>query len=78
MSCYCCFVLLPLGPEKVMLYPCLFCVLRICELFGETISNMFGCVCYFVVECDGVAECGLLDRPCIVFQIMCVLCILSQ
>ena len=26
--------------------------------FGETISNMFGCDCYFVVEWDGVVECG--------------------
>ena len=28
---------------------CLFCVLRVngvCELFSETIRNMFGCVCY--------------------------------
>ena len=54
-----------------MLYPCMFCValsmdlfvlcvacLTVCELFGETIRNMFGCVCYFVVECDGVVECG--------------------
>ena len=45
---------------SVMLYPCmfcvalsmdlqwicLFCVLRVCELFDETICNMFGCVCY--------------------------------
>ena len=31
----------------------------VCELFGETIRNMFGGVCYFVVECDGVVECGL-------------------
>ena len=30
----------------------------VCELFAETIHNMFGCVCYFVVECDGVVECG--------------------
>ena len=30
----------------------------VCELFGETIRNMFGCVCYFVVECDGVVRCG--------------------
>ena len=37
---------------------CLFCVLRVCELFGETIRNVFGCVHYFVVECDGVVECG--------------------
>ena len=30
----------------------------VCELFGKTIRNMFGCVCYFVVECDGFVECG--------------------
>ena len=30
----------------------------ICELFGETIRNMFGCVCYFVVEGDRVVVCG--------------------
>ena len=30
---------------------CLLYVLRVCELFGETIRNMFGWVCYFVVEC---------------------------
>ena len=29
----------------------------VCELFVETIRNMFGCVSYFVVECDGVVEC---------------------
>ena len=28
------------------------------ELFGETIRNMFGLVCYFVVEGDGVVVCG--------------------
>ena len=27
---------------------------RVCELFGETICNMFWCVCYFVVECYGL------------------------
>ena len=56
---------------SVMLYPCIFCValsmdlfvlcaacLTVCELFGETIRNMFGWVCYFVVECDGVVKCG--------------------
>ena len=49
-----------------MLYSCMCCValsmdlfvLCVCELFGETILNMFGCVCYFVVECDGVVVCG--------------------
>ena len=30
----------------------------VCELFGETILNVFGCGCYFVVEC------GPLLRPC--------------
>ena len=37
-----------------------FVCLRVCELFGsvselfgETIRNVFGCSCYFVVECYG-------------------------
>ena len=44
---------------SVMLYPCILyvallmalfvCVLRVCKLFGETIGNLFGCGCYFVV-----------------------------
>ena len=42
---------------SVMLYPCMVCVallmclfvLCVCELFGETIRNVFGCSCYFVV-----------------------------
>ena len=25
----------------------------VCELFGETICNVFRCSCYFVVECYG-------------------------
>ena len=41
-----------------------------CELFGETICNVFGCC--FVAECYGcvfrVAGDALLDRPCMVFQ----------
>ena len=28
-------------------------MLRVCELFGETIRNVFGCSCYFVLECYG-------------------------
>ena len=46
------------------MYTCMVCValsmdmfvLCVCELFGETIRNMFGCVCYFLVECDGVVR----------------------
>ena len=30
----------------------------VCELFGETIRNMFGCVFCFVVECYGPVKCG--------------------
>ena len=43
---------------SVMLYPCMFCVAllmdlfvlccvfdSVCELYGETNRNMFGCVC---------------------------------
>ena len=32
---------------------CLVCCVfdSVWELFGETIRNMFGCGCYFVVEC---------------------------
>ena len=34
--------------------PCeLSCVMRVCELFSETIRNMFVYDCYFVVECYG-------------------------
>ena len=61
MSCYFCFVVLPLGHKKwcsvngsVCFILC--CVFdSVCELF---VRNMFGCDCYFVVECDGVVECG--------------------
>ena len=27
------------------------CVVHVCELFGESIRNIFVCGCYFVVEC---------------------------
>ena len=49
---------------SVMLYPCMLCVAllmglvccvfdSVCELFGETIRNVFGRGCYVVVECYG-------------------------
>ena len=48
---------------SVMLYPCMLCVaLLMClfvlcvaclTVFGETIRCVFGCSCYFVVECYG-------------------------
>ena len=46
---------------SVMLYPCILCVALLMDLFVlciacltvlvKTIRNMFGCGCYFVVEC---------------------------
>ena len=59
---------------------CLVCCVfnSVCELFGETIRNVCGCSCYFVVECYGSVSVGggtLLDIPYMVFQIMCVLCL---
>ena len=30
----------------------------VCVVNCKTIRNMFGCICYFVYECDGVVECG--------------------
>ena len=48
---------------SVMLYPCMMCVaLLMClfvlcvaclTVFHQTIRNVFGCSCYFVVECYG-------------------------
>ena len=48
---------------SVMLYPCILYIALLMYLyvlcvacltvFGETIRNMFGCGCYFVVECYG-------------------------
>ena len=32
---------------------CLVKQFAVCELFGETIRNVCGCSCYFVVECYG-------------------------
>ena len=58
---------------------CVCCVFdSVCELFGETIRNVFGCSCYFLLNVmDGFSVCGgaLLDRPCMVFQRVCVLCL---
>ena len=71
VSCDFYFVVLPVGPEMwwVLWYIlvlcalfcwciCLACVLRVCELFGDTIRNVFGCGCYFVAECYGCVKCG--------------------
>ena len=57
---------------------CLFCALRVCELFGETIRNGLGVVAILLLNVMDVFSVGggaLLDRPCMVFQRVCVLCL---
>ena len=81
MSCYFCFCycLLGLNCGECNVIPCIFCIALSMDLFVlcvacltrfmnfvvELIRNIFGCGCYFVVECGGGA---LLDRPCMAFQ----------
>ena len=43
-------------------------VLRVCELFAQTIRNMFGCGCIIllnVMDLFSVDGGALLDRPCL-------------
>ena len=75
-----------------MLYPCMFCVALLMDLFGLCVA----CVTVFVnclvkqlaislgvvvilllnvMEVVSVGGSALLDRPCMVFQRMCVLCL---
>ena len=77
---------------SVMLYPCMFCVSLLMDLFGLR----FACLTVFVnclvkqfAICFGVLAIlllnvmdllsvvggALLGRPCMVFQIICVLCL---
>ena len=55
-----------------------YCVLdSVCELFGETIRNCLGVVAILLLNVmDVFSVCGgaLLDRQCMVFQSVCVLC----
>ena len=56
------------------------CVLdSVCQLFGETIRNVcLGVVAVLLLNVMDVFSVGggaLWDRPCMVFHIMCVLCL---
>ena len=66
---------------SVMLYPCILCVALLMYLFVLCVACL-RIVCYFVVECDGSCYAlfgGVqLDRSCMVFNRMCVLCLWSQ
>ena len=54
------------------------CVLdSVCELFGETFAMYVGVVAILLLNVmDVLSVCGgaLLDRPCMVFQSVCVSC----
>ena len=60
----------------------MFCALRVysvCELFGETIClGVVVILLLKVMEVCSVCGGALLDRPCMVFQIMCVSCLGSH
>ena len=51
---------------------------NVCELFGETIRNIFGCGGYLlfnVMKVLSAGEAALLDSSCMVFHRMCVVCL---
>ena len=53
-------------------------MLRVCELFGEIITICLGVVVILllnVMEMFRVGGGTLFDRPCMVFQRVCVLCL---
>ena len=55
VSCYFYFILLPLV-VNIMLYPSILCVALLMYLFVLWVAclTVFGCGCYFVVECYNV------------------------
>ena len=60
---------------------CLVCCVSdsVCKLFGETIRNVFGggvaVLLLNVMDVFSVGGGSLLDRPCMVFQRIVVLCL---
>ena len=71
------FAFFPLGPacNIISLY-FLWCSVN--ELFGETICNILDVIVISllnVMEVLSVRGGALLDRPCMVFERMCVLCL---
>ena len=50
----------------------------VCEFLGETICNILGVVVILLLNVMEVLNVGggtLLDKPCMVFQRMCALCL---
>ena len=51
----------------------------VCCVFVNCLMKQFAiCLGMFVIECDGVVEGALFDRPCMVFRRRFVLCMWSQ
>ena len=74
---------------SVMLYPCMLCVALSMDLFVLCVAcltvfvNCLGkqfaiCLGGFVILLLNMVGGALLDRPCMVFHRMCVLCMWSQ
>ena len=77
---------------SVMLYPCILCVALLMDLFILCLTVFVNCLVkqftiYLgvvailllnVMEVFSMAGSALLDRPCMVFQRMCVLCLCFQ
>ena len=65
---------------SVMLYPCMFCVPLSINLFVlcDACLAVFVILLYNVMELLSVVGGALLDILCMVFQIMCMLCMWSQ
>ena len=77
---------------SVMLYPCMFCVTLLMDLFVLCIAcltvfvncvvkqfaiclGVFAILLLNIMDLLSVVGGALLDRPCMVFQRMCVLCL---
>ena len=73
---------------SVMVYPCMFCVALSMDLFVLCVAclvkqfaiclGVFAILLLKVMELLCVVGGDLLDRPCMVFHRMCVLCLWSQ
>ena len=80
LALFYCFLNLIYGVRSAIpSYYIVYCVSdSVCELFGETIRYILGVVVIIllnVVEVFSVGGGSLLDRPCMVFQRVCVLCL---
>ena len=66
---------------SVMLYPCMCCSVNVFVLYVACFKQFAMCLGVFAIlllnVMDVFSVCGgaLLDRPCMIFQSVCVLCL---